>query len=67
MYDWEITQILQQNNNNIDSETYLNICRTSPQLNHIKYEPYGNYFEMWSNDENYFKFTVYHKEETHND
>lgn len=23
MYDWEITQILQQNQNNIDSETYL--------------------------------------------
>ena len=66
MYDWEITQILQQNQNNIDSETYLYICSTSPQLNHIKYEPYGNFFEMWSKYGNYWKFTVYHEEE-HND
>lgn len=61
MYDWEITNILQQNQYKIDSETYLHICSTSPQLNHIKYEPYGNFFEMWSN-ENYWKFSVYRKE-----
>lgn len=61
MYDWEITQILQQNQNNIDSETYLHICSTSPQLNHIKYDPYGNFFEMWSNGGTYFKFTVVNK------
>lgn len=62
MYDWEINQILQQNQNNIDSETYLHICSTSPQINYIKYEPYGNFFEMWSNDGMHFKFTVYRKE-----
>lgn len=62
MYDWEITQILQQNQYNIDSETYLYICSTSPQLNHIKFELYGNYVEMWSEDGTYFRFTVYRKE-----
>lgn len=67
MYDYEIENILKQNQNNIDSETYLHICSTSPQLDHIHYEPYGNYFEMWSNTGTYFRFTVYHKEETHYD
>ena len=62
MYDWEITKILQQNQNNIDSEIYLHITSTSPQINHIKYDPYGNFFEMWSENGTYFKFTVCNKE-----
>lgn len=61
MYDWEITKILASNNYDIDSEVYINICNSSPQLNHIKFNPYGSYMEMWSN-ENYWKFTVYRKE-----
>lgn len=62
MYDWEITQILQQNQYNIDSETYLRICSSSPQLNHIKYNAYEQCYEMWSKEGNYFRFTVYYKE-----
>lgn len=61
MYSYEIQQILDLNNHNIDSETYINICSTSPQITRIKYELYGNYFEIWASD-GYWKFNVYRKE-----
>lgn len=45
----------------LPSTEYLKICETSPQLNHIKYTPYGNIFEAWSDDGDYFRFKVYYK------
>ena len=36
------------------------ICGNCPQLNHVKYNPFENCFEAWS-DYNYFKFQVYLK------
>lgn len=62
MYSYEIQQILESNNYNINSETYLNILSTSPQIERVKYNPYGNYFETWASDR-YWKFSVYRKEE----
>lgn len=62
MYSYEISQILLENNYNIDSETYLHICSTSPQLTRIKYDAWSNTFEMWDKD-NYWKFTVFYKGE----
>lgn len=62
MYSYEITKILQEQNYNIDSKTYLHICNTSPQLTHIKYHPYENFFEMWDDKNNYWKFTVHRKD-----
>ena len=59
MYPWEISKILENNNYNIDSQTYLHICKSSPQITHIKYDPYTNNFEMWDKENNYWKFTVY--------
>lgn len=59
MYSCEIDTLLKSNNYNIDSQTYINICNTSPQLARIKYDPYGNYFEIWTKDNYYWKFTVY--------
>ncbi len=61
MYSNEIQQIFESNNYNINSETYINICSTSPQINEIRYSPFGNYFEIWAND-GYWKFSVYRKE-----
>ena len=61
MYSYEIQQTLESSSYNIDSETYLNICLTSPQIKEIKYNPYGNYFEIWASD-GYWKFTVYRKD-----
>ncbi len=59
MYPWEISKILENNNYNIDSQIYLHICKSSPQISHIKYDPYSNNFEMWDKENNYWKFTVY--------
>ncbi len=62
MYSYQIEQILESNNYNIDSETYLSICSTSPQIKEIKYSSFGHYFEIWASD-GYWKFSVYRKEE----
>lgn len=59
MYSYEIADIMQRHNNNINADTYIHIIQTSPQINHIIYKPFGNYFEMWSNDGYYWKFTIY--------
>lgn len=63
MYSWEISQTLLENNYNIDSETYLHILKTSPQIRSVGYKPYGDYFEIVDDEYNYWKFTVYRKGE----
>jgi hypothetical protein len=62
MFSWEITQIMESTNFNIDSKTYLHMCSTSPQINHIVYDPYSNNFEMWDEVGEHWIFTVYNKE-----
>ena len=57
----EIDNIMEQSNYNISSDTYLNIIQTTPQIDHIIFKPYGNYFEMWSDDGRYWKFSVYER------
>lgn len=47
---------------NIDSETYLNILNTSPQIRYVGYKPFGNYFEIVDDEHNCWKFNVYRKE-----
>lgn len=59
MYSHEIDNVLNENNYDIGSNIYLHICRTSPQLIHIKYDAYSNSFQMWSNDGYYWKFAVH--------
>lgn len=63
MFSWEINQLLESQSYNLDSETYMNICRTSPQILRVKYDPYSNSFEIWANDDNYWKFSVHRKGE----
>ena len=62
MYSWEIDNIIKQNNYTISADTYINICSTSPQINYIHYEPYDNYFEIYTDDRYSWKFTVYRKD-----
>ena len=62
MYSYEIKQIVESNNNYVDSELYCKITSSSPQINHIKYDPYNNEYEIWTNDDYYWKITVYRKE-----
>lgn len=63
MYSYEITQILESQSYNLDSETYINICRTSPQISRVKYDSYSNSHEIWTNDNKYWKFSVHKKGE----
>lgn len=63
MYSYEITKTLELQNYNLDSETYINICRTSPQISRVKYDPHSNSHEIWTNDDNYWRFSVHIKGE----
>ena len=60
MYDWELHNYLKERNYNLNHLEYDYVCKTCPQLNHIKYEPYEDLFKMWSNDGEYFEFKVYY-------
>lgn len=62
MYSWEINQIMKSTNFNIDSDTYLHILSTSPQIFYVGYKPIGDYFEIKDDEQNYWKFKVYRKE-----
>ena len=58
MYDWELQNYLNERNNVLSNKEYIYVCNTCPQLNHIRYNSFNNYYEAWSNY-NYFKFQVY--------
>ena len=62
MYSHEIQSKLESCSYNINSDDYLEICNSS-QISRVKYEPYGNYFEIWTRDNYYWKFNVYRKED----
>lgn len=61
MFDWEIENFLRENNYELDQHKYLYLCINSPQLDHVKYDPYEDIFEAWSSS-SYFKFKVHCKE-----
>lgn len=62
MYSYEIEQLLKIRNYLINSEEYLNIMKSSPQINHVKYSPYADEFETWTDDNYYWKYKVYRKD-----
>lgn len=62
MYSYEINKTLESRNYNIDSETYMDICNTSPQISRVKYDSYDNKYEILTNDNFYWKFNIYRKE-----
>ena len=62
MYSYEIKQLLELRNFLINNYEYLNIISSSSQINRVKYNPYSDEFETWTNDNYYFKYKVYRKE-----
>lgn len=60
MYSWQITEIMKSTNYNLDSETYLHILMSSPQIRYVGYK--GDHFEIVDDSHNYWKFNVYRKE-----
>lgn len=63
MYSHEIDQTLKSQNYNVDADTYLHICNSSPQVTHVKYNPYSDSFELWTKDGYYWKIKIYRKED----
>lgn len=61
MYSHEIEELLKIRNYLISNIEYINMIDTSPQIDHVKYNPYSDDFEMWTNDNYYFKYKVYKK------
>ena len=59
MYSWEIDNLFRKNNYIISVNSYINICSTSPQIVRTHYEPYGDYFEIYTEDMYYWKFRIY--------
>jgi hypothetical protein len=62
MYDWEFQNYLTERNYKLTNNEYLYICNTCPQISRVKYNSFGDTFEIWT-DCNYFKFEVYYKED----
>lgn len=60
MYSYEIDQTIKSHNYNIDSELYINICNTSPQISRVKYDPNDNKYEILTKD-NYWQIKVERK------
>ena len=58
MYSYQINQTIVSQNYNIDSETYMDICNTSPQISRVKYEPFEDNFNIWTNDNYHWTFKV---------
>lgn len=66
MYSYEINDILSNNNYIITPGLYTEIITTSPQINHVKYNPYSNNFEI-SDEENHWNFKVEKERNKNND
>ena len=58
MYSQEIEELLKLRNYLISVKEYLRILETSPQINHIKYNPFDDCFDIWTDDRYYFKTKV---------
>lgn len=56
MYSHEIQQLLEIKNNLLELKEYIEVIRTSPQIDHIKYE--DNHFQIDTTDKFHFKFKI---------
>lgn len=61
MYSYEIDQILKENKYYIPSTAYETVL-SSPQIDHVKYSPYGDVYEIWTSDGWYWEFKIYLEE-----
>lgn len=58
MYSHEVEQLLKIRNYLITYKEFIQITKSSPQINHIKYNPFEDNIEMWTTDNYYFKLKV---------
>ena len=59
MYSWEIYKFLEERGYYIGGDDLIKVTsvKENSQLNHIKYDPYQNRYEMWDKKGNYFNFS----------
>lgn len=62
MYSWEIDKLLRTSDFCLDSDTYLYICKNSPQIKNIKYSKDTLEFEINTDDNYHWKIKVYPSE-----
>lgn len=58
MYSWEIEELLKWKNYLITYKEFLQITRNSPQINHIRYNPYEDNIEIWTTDNKHFVLKI---------
>lgn len=58
MYPYEIEQFLRQRNYYIGGDDLVKVTsqKENPQLNHVKFNPEYNEFELWDKEGHYYKF-----------
>ena len=62
MYSWEIQQLMEYKNYLLTCKEYIDMVFGSSQINRVRYNPYSNDYEIWTNDNYYVKFKVYKPE-----
>ena len=62
MYSHEIDNVLKEKNYTIESTLYSEICKNSPQISRVTFNPYENNFSISTNDNWNWTFNVYLKE-----
>jgi hypothetical protein len=58
MYSHEVEQLLKIRNYLIAYKEFIQITKSSPQINHIKYNPFEDNIEMWTTDNYSFKLKI---------
>jgi len=58
MHSREIQDLLEHSNYKISSEVYKDIIVSSNQIDHVKYNPSGEYFQAWTDDGYQWQFDV---------
>lgn len=60
MYSWEINNFISSKHNTLTSNEYIEISDISknPQISRIKYDPFKNEFNIWTDDNYHWTISV---------
>lgn len=61
MYSWEIAQLLDMKQCLLEVQEYMNVIKTSPQINYVEYLPNEDNLHITTDDNYDFKFKVYNR------
>ena len=58
MYSWEIQDLIEMRNALLEYQEYLNVVKTSPQIDYTEYLPNEDCLHLTTDDKYDFKFKV---------